>query len=131
MRVPVKLLELLSTRDAAVTRLALSVREIVVDEAPGAVETVLDVKYAISIGYSFTGKVLKDGFCHIVVYKSHVNLGFNFGSALPDPHHVLEGTGKQVRHVRLTAPADLEGVRLAYMRRLLQEAIQRAPCAPA
>ena len=32
---------------------------------------------------------------------SHVNVGFFHGAALPDPAHLLQGTGKFMRHVKL------------------------------
>ena len=51
----------------------------VLQEAPGAIESV-SRGYAFAIGFSFTGKLLKDGFCHVVTYSTHVNLGFNRGA---------------------------------------------------
>src|SRR6202035_2288082 len=35
-------------------------------------------------------------------------LGFNWGVDLPDPEGVLEGSGRRVRHIRISQPADLE-----------------------
>jgi hypothetical protein len=40
-------------------------------------------------------------FGYVNVFKSHVNVGFFRGAELPDPAHLLEGTGKLMRHVRL------------------------------
>jgi hypothetical protein len=40
-------------------------------------------------------------FCWIAPHQRHVVSGFNHGSELPDPGHILEGTGKLFRHVRL------------------------------
>jgi hypothetical protein len=68
------------------------------------------------------GKPLKDGFCHVVAYKSHVNLGFNRGALLPDRNRVLEGTGKLMRHMHLRSEKDLER---AFIRRYLQAAIEQ------
>jgi hypothetical protein len=39
-------------------------------------------------------------FGHVNVFHSHVNVGFFHGAALPDPAHLLEGTGKFMRHVK-------------------------------
>ena len=64
----------------------LAVRDVVLEEAPQAIESI-SKGYALAIGYSFTGKPLKDGFCHIVTYSTHVNLGFNRGVLLPNPGH--------------------------------------------
>jgi hypothetical protein len=33
--------------------------------------------------------------------NGYVNLGFFFGTDLADPSHVLEGTGKRMRHVKI------------------------------
>jgi hypothetical protein len=40
-------------------------------------------------------------FAYVNVFKSHVNVGFFHGSALPDPAGLLQGTGKFMRHVKL------------------------------
>lgn len=120
------LLSYLAPYDPHVARLALALREVVLDEAPGALESLVN-GYAVAIGFSFTGKPMKDGFCHIVVYSSHVNLGFNHGAELPDPQRLLAGSGKQIRHITLHNEADLEH---QHLRRFLQAAIERAPGRP-
>ena len=40
-------------------------------------------------------------FGDVNVFASHVNVGFFHGAALPDPAHLLLGTGKFMRHVKL------------------------------
>ena len=40
-------------------------------------------------------------FCYFKATKKHVNLGFDRGAELDDPHEMLEGTGKLMRHVKL------------------------------
>src|SRR3954451_20232833 len=40
-------------------------------------------------------------FAYVNVFKSHVNVGFFQGASLPDPAHLLQGTGKFMRHVKL------------------------------
>ena len=40
-------------------------------------------------------------FGYVNVFQSHVNVGFFHGAALPDPAHLLQGTGKFMRHVKL------------------------------
>jgi len=40
-------------------------------------------------------------FGYVNVFTSHVNVGFFQGAALPDPAHLLQGTGKYMRHVKL------------------------------
>src|ERR1051326_2753973 len=91
------LLSYLASYDPHVARLALALREVVLEEAPEAIESIFK-GYAVAIGFSFTGKPMKDGFCHIATYSTHVNLGFNRGALLSDPNGVLAGTGKMIRH---------------------------------
>ena len=40
-------------------------------------------------------------FAYIGVFRSHVNVGFFHGIALPDPAGMLQGTGKYMRHVKV------------------------------
>jgi hypothetical protein len=40
-------------------------------------------------------------FAYVNVFTSHVNVGFFQGASLPDPAHLLEGSGKRMRHVKL------------------------------
>ena len=40
-------------------------------------------------------------FGYVNIFRSHVNVGFFQGAALPDPAHLLEGTGRFMRHVKL------------------------------
>ena len=93
----------------------------VLDEAPDAIESI-SKGYALAIGFSFTGKPLKDGFCHVVTYSTHVNLGFNRGAQLADPHKVLAGSGKMIRHIAIHNRDDLNR---PFLRRYLQAAIEQ------
>jgi hypothetical protein len=40
-------------------------------------------------------------FGYVNAFSAHVNVGFFHGASLPDPAHLLEGTGKYMRHVKL------------------------------
>ena len=40
-------------------------------------------------------------FGYVNVFRSHVNVGFYHGAALPDPGRLLQGSGKFMRHVKL------------------------------
>jgi hypothetical protein len=41
-------------------------------------------------------------FGYVNVFTAHVNVGFYHGAALPDPAGLLQGTGKFMRHAKLT-----------------------------
>jgi len=47
-------------------------------------------------------------FCFYMVGKKHVTFGFHFGTSLDDPEGLLEGTGKNLRHVKLLTVDDLK-----------------------
>jgi hypothetical protein len=115
------LLTYLAAYDPHISDLTLALREIVLEEAPAAIESIVK-SYAVAIGFSFTGKPLKDGFCHIVTYASHVNLGFNRGAQLPDPNRILQGKGKSIRHMTIRNQSELEN---PAVRRYLQAAIEQ------
>ncbi len=122
-----ELLSYLAACDPHVSNLTLAVREMVLEEAPDAIESI-SKGYAVAIGFSFTGKPLKDGFCHVVTYSSHVNLGFNRGALLPDPIGALQGTGKLIRHITIGRQNELDR---PFVRRYIQAAIEQIGRPPA
>jgi hypothetical protein len=117
-----RLLNYLAPYDAHVASLALALREVVLEEAPEAIESLVN-GYAVAIGFSFTGKPMKDGFCHVVTYRNCVNLGFNRGTLLADAEGILEGSGKLIRHLRINNHDDLDR---PLVRRFLRAAIERS-----
>ncbi len=50
--------------------------------------------------------------CYFSVGKNHVTFGFLRGTSLDDPKELLEGTGKNLRHVKLRSVEDLGRVGL-------------------
>jgi hypothetical protein len=58
-------------------------------------------------------------FGYVNVFTSHVNVGFFQGSALKDPVHLLEGSGKFMRHVKLRPGA---AVNAAALSKLIEDA---------
>ena len=122
-----QLLGYLAAYSPHVSDLTLALREVVLEEAPEAIESLFK-GYAVSIGFSFTGKPLKDGFCHVVTYSTHVNLGFNRGALLPDPNGILVGKGKSIRHITIRNQNELEHPAI---RRYLQAAIEQVDRPPA
>jgi hypothetical protein len=58
-------------------------------------------------------------FCFYMVGKNHVTFGFHQGTSLDDPDELLEGTGKNIRHVKLKNLPDLASQGL---RRLVDQA---------
>ena len=52
-------------------------------------------------------------FGYVCALTAHVNVGFFFGALLKDPAHLLEGTGKRGRHVKLRPGRDVDAAALA------------------
>ena len=111
----------LSSFDLSVGELALALREMVLEEAPAAVERVVRV-YALVFWYSLTGR-MSDAFVQVVVYPKGVNLMFNRGAELEDPDGVLVGEGKIIRHIKVRRPEDLKN---RHLRKFIRAALKHA-----
>jgi hypothetical protein len=51
-------------------------------------------------------------FGYVGVFRAHVNVGFFYGAALADPKQLLQGSGKRMRHVKLTPGTSIDGEEL-------------------
>lgn len=51
--------------------------------------------------------------CYIAAQQNYVRLGFYFGTTLPDPKELLEGTGKRMRHIKVRSVGEAGAVDLA------------------
>ena len=51
-------------------------------------------------------------FGYVNVFTSHVNVGFFHGASLRDPAHLLQGTGRFMRHVKLRPGAATDATAL-------------------
>ena len=108
--------------ESRIAELALATRKLVIEEAPDSTELIYDAYNAVATGYGFTGRP-SDCFIHIAVYAKWVNLGFHRGSELPDPKGILQGTGRLIRHIRISEPEDLAE---PAVRAFVKQAIARA-----
>jgi hypothetical protein len=115
-----QLLGMLSAFDRPVAELALALREMVLEEAPHAVEKAY-ANHPSAVWFGF-GEKMKDMFCYIAAATRHVNLGFCRGASLPEPDRVLEGEGKMMRHVKFRSERDVER---PFVRRYIQAAIEQ------
>jgi hypothetical protein len=97
--------DLLALYSPEVRSLALETRTFLLDLIPGAME-IVDTKSRL-IGYGF-GAGYKDMVCSVMPTKAGITLGIGWASELPDPHKLLEGTGKVHRHVKLKTRSDLK-----------------------
>ena len=67
-----------------------------------------DVRELLHDGHP-TACVGDAAFAYVNVFKAHVNVGFFRGAEIADPEHLLEGTGKFMRHVKLRPECDVNG----------------------
>jgi hypothetical protein len=65
-------------------------------------------------------KKMTEHYAYIMVLHSHVNLGFYHAGSLADPLGLLEGTGKNLRHVKLR---DVSSAKRPAITALLRDAI--------
>ena len=116
-----QLIGFLEAYDRHIAELALALREMILEEAPDASESIYQV-YTVAIWFGFSGK-MKDMFCYLTTHAGHVNLGFPRGALLSDPNRVLEGEGKAMRHIKFASMRDVER---PFVRRYIQAAMEQA-----
>ena len=100
--------ELLEAHTPEVRDIALRARALVLSICPEAVEQIDPADHLIAYGH---GTRMKEQLWYIAPFKAHVNMGFMRGRELHeqhDPAGLLEGTGKNLRHVKLRSLADVE-----------------------
>lgn len=66
-----------------------------------------DVRELLHDGHP-TACVGDAAFAYVNAFTAHVNVGFFRGAELPDPTHLLEGTGKLMRHVKLHPDREID-----------------------
>lgn len=74
-------------------------RQLVKEIAPELTET---VKW----GYPSYGD--KTNVIYLAAQKNHINFGFYQGGSLDDPDKLLEGTGAQMRHIKIKKAEDIK-----------------------
>jgi hypothetical protein len=89
----------LSNKDPAFQKVARELRSYIKKIVPGVTESVN--------AWHIPTFESNGPFAYFMVGKNHVTLGFHYGTSLDDPHHLLEGTGKKLRHVKLRKVEDL------------------------
>ncbi|MGD2048413.1 MAG: DUF1801 domain-containing protein [Chloroflexota bacterium] len=98
--------EIMAQASPGTEALARRAKALIEEVMPGVVEVPWPKQNII--GYGVGPKKMSEHFCYIGVFKSHVNLGFYYGSELPDPENLLEGTGKRLRHIKISQSEQLE-----------------------
>lgn len=89
---------------------------------PTAIEMVYDNYNALAIGFAPTERPSHAIFS-IAVFPRWVSLFILQANGLPDPDHILRGSGKRVRHIRLPSAATFDEFSVKNM---MREATARA-----
>ncbi len=98
--------------------LCRKLRELVVGLDPQCTEIVW-LKQGIA-SYGVGPKKMSEHYVYIAPKSQHVNFGFYYGASLDDPAGLMEGSGKQMRHIKLRNPAEAQS---APMEALIVKAI--------
>jgi hypothetical protein len=88
-----------------VREVALAARDFLAEALPGAAETLDGSAKLLGYGY---GPGYKGLVCTLLLSQTGVKLGIARGSELPDPKHLMQGSGRVHRHVQLRTTADLK-----------------------
>jgi hypothetical protein len=95
---------LLELKEQGLIGLFKDLRAYILDIYPASNELLYHT-HALTSVFSISDK-LSDAFCMIPVYSKHLNLGFNKGTLIKDPHQLLTGTGNLIRHIPVVVTSD-------------------------
>jgi hypothetical protein len=70
-----------------------------------------DVRELLHDGHP-TACVGDSAFGYVNAFRAHVNVGFFLGARIADPDHLLEGSGKFMRHVKLVPENEVDATAL-------------------
>ena len=110
--------DLLNMTEDSLKPVVIKLKEVILSLDPNACEVVRLGDRADT--YGIGPKKMSEGHCYILPHKSWVNLGFYQGAHLEDPASLLEGTGKNMRHVKVKS---LEMCDLPAVKTLIIDAI--------
>ena len=94
----------LKYKEKKLVDLFTDLRAYIMDIHPESNE-ILYLTHALTAVFSISDK-LSDAFCMLPIYTNHLNLGFNKGTRLNDPHKLLAGTDNLIRHIPVSLPGD-------------------------
>jgi len=92
--------------NSLVKAIADQLRQLILDVYPDAIELPWPKQHMASYGVG--PKKMTEHFCYIGVQRNYVNLGFYYGAQLSDPEQLLEGTGNNLRHIKIKTVDDVD-----------------------
>ena len=91
--------ELIASFDPEIMSISRNLRTLILKIHPAVVEVVRLGDGAAS--YGIGPKKMSEAYSYIMPKENYVNLGFYYGASLADPAGLIEGTGKNLRHVKV------------------------------
>ena len=92
--------EFLGSYDPGIAQLSHQLRDFVKGAAPGCSET-------LHTGWKVLSYGQRKKFCAIAPHAKWVNLQFHAGAALTDDNNLLGGSGKSMRHAKVSTASGL------------------------
>ncbi len=115
--------ELIEGQANEVQELAVALKDLIYSADPDSIEVVRLGDRAACYGVG--PKKMSEAYCYIMPQKDRINFGFFRGSALEDPEALLEGTGANMRHVKIRTVEDVSAPALvALLKASIQERIR-------
>jgi len=102
--------DLLELTEEPLRPVVKALRALVLEIDPDACEVVRLGDRAATYGVG--PRRMADGYAYILPHRRWINLGFYRGAHLADPDAVLDGTGANMRHVKVRALEDAGGTAL-------------------
>jgi hypothetical protein len=115
----------LSRFDPPVARVARAARDRIRKLLPAAIEIVYDNYNVLAMGFGPSERA-SEVIVSVAAFPRWVSVFFMRGALLPDPHALLKGGGRQVRHIVLGDPSMLDQ---PAVKALLKAAIKAHPTA--
>ncbi len=85
--------------------IVMELRSLIASVVPDAVEV---IRWGgLSYFHEGRGGIVSAGICQISIHEDHIRLAFIHGAFLSDPRHLLEGTQKVKRYIRLSSFEDM------------------------
>lgn len=102
--------------------IVLELRNLIAYVTPNAVEA---IRWGgLSYFHEGRGGIVSAGICQIGIHEDHIRLAFIHGAFLADPRHLLEGTQKVKRYIRLSS---FDNAPWEYLRQLIEQSSQFDP----
>lgn len=93
-------LELLTQTSDKISQICTKLRSLITKIDPQSIEIVCPRQHIA--GYGVGPKKMTEHYVYLAPQLHHVNLGFYRGALLNDETNMLKGTGKQMRHIKIS-----------------------------